>query len=447
MKTKNSFNVLRQKHEVLYSLGVILVIATAFIVLFALFWVNSKRTLSSRLNSQAKEYVKTISTVLDNSNYNQIETQELLAQIEQNNPEITEITLSNKLDNKYVVFASSNFALITKDYTEQSLSSKFSGGAGQPKTLEENNTITASYPNLNYRGDINSIMTVKTLTTTAYQDLNNKLARLAFFVLFALTIVILMLINHFKFVSYSLLNKKINELDILKDNLLLVAVNQLKAPIKSLSNHLNHLVSTKTSLDQSSKKIIEDSQKDIEKANNVLADFTEIAELEEGKIKMLEQHVIINDLIENIAIKHRSKADKKDIKLITEQPSNLYVIMADKKYLTEVISRLVDNAIKYTESGSINLSCAVDGNGVAILIKDTGKGISEPEQTMIFKQFYRTDSHVKHGTGLGLMLCKSYVEKMGGSLKLNSKVGRGSTFIVEFNLLQKKQPTPDKTRV
>ena len=128
-------------------------------------------------------------------------------------------------------------------------------------------------------------------------------------------------------------------------------------------------------------------------------------------------------------------AQNKRLTLKTEVAKSLPIGLGDEQRLTQVLLNLVDNAIKFTDRGELQVTAkAVDGH-LAVSVADTGPGIPEDERTRIFEQFYQVDSSLtkaKGGTGVGLAIAKQIVEMHGGRIWVESTVGKGSTFQMEI---------------
>ena len=107
----------------------------------------------------------------------------------------------------------------------------------------------------------------------------------------------------------------------------------------------------------------------------------------------------------------------------------------DRQRFIQVISNFLDNANKFTQEGYITLGCKVieEQNEVCIYVEDSGKGIDEKEQIMIFDRFYKSDEFGQ-GSGLGLSISKVIIEKLSGRIEVRSKVGKGSCFSVFLSL-------------
>jgi signal transduction histidine kinase len=126
------------------------------------------------------------------------------------------------------------------------------------------------------------------------------------------------------------------------------------------------------------------------------------------------------------------------IELRVDAPEDLPLVSGDPNQLRQVISNLVDNAIKYSpQGGDVELRLGRNGEFARIEVKDSGLGIPTDEHNRIFEKFYRLDPALTrgvNGTGLGLYISKELVERMNGRISVRSEPGRGSTFVVEVPL-------------
>ena len=111
-------------------------------------------------------------------------------------------------------------------------------------------------------------------------------------------------------------------------------------------------------------------------------------------------------------------------------------VRIDRMRFIQVISNFLNNADKFTRSGSVTLGCSVDKEHrkVSVYVQDTGKGIDEKELMMIFDRFYKTDEF-EQGSGLGLSICKVIIERLCGHIEVQSEVGKGSRFTVILSLM------------
>jgi signal transduction histidine kinase len=115
------------------------------------------------------------------------------------------------------------------------------------------------------------------------------------------------------------------------------------------------------------------------------------------------------------------------------EPSPGIAVHADARHLTQVLLNLLSNAIRHTHAGSVTVSARSDGESVAISVSDTGDGISREDLARIFEEFFQGGNHAPGGIGLGLSISKRLVHLMGGSIGVESELGRGSTFTVRLS--------------
>ncbi len=152
-----------------------------------------------------------------------------------------------------------------------------------------------------------------------------------------------------------------------------------------------------------------------------------------GKSNPQTEKVTLIDLVPALRDKAASKADSKGLKLSFAIPETAPPVWADRKLLSKVITELIDNAIKFTENGSVAISASPDGEIVTVAVRDTGMGIPEMYIGKIYDRFYKIDnSGQKNGAGLGLFVCSKLVEIMGGEIAVESNIGQGSAFSISF---------------
>jgi CheY-like chemotaxis protein len=124
-------------------------------------------------------------------------------------------------------------------------------------------------------------------------------------------------------------------------------------------------------------------------------------------------------------------------------PGNQPEISADKTKLGQVLNNLFTNAIKFTKNGIIELDCQLQEGMIRFCVRDTGIGIAPSKLELIFERFAQADDTIRRlygGTGLGLSICRGFVEMMGGEIRVESEVGKGSSFIFTIPWIPVKQP-------
>lgn len=168
----------------------------------------------------------------------------------------------------------------------------------------------------------------------------------------------------------------------------------------------------------------------------IIEDLIDIARIEADEVGLVYKEVDVNDLfdkqllfyINNLTLKNKENIE---IYLSKGFVDNDFIIQTDKTRLIQVLNNLVSNSIKYTETGRINIGYDLVDNDLLIYVSDTGMGISEAYQNVIFQPFTQADESVtrKHdGMGLGLAITKRLVEALGGKIWFESEEGKGTTF-------------------
>ncbi|MDE3016195.1 MAG: hypothetical protein KGI29_04645 [Pseudomonadota bacterium] len=167
----------------------------------------------------------------------------------------------------------------------------------------------------------------------------------------------------------------------------------------------------------------------------LITDILEFSKGDAGKLELVEEKVDVTDSINESLRIMNGKIKMKGIHIVAAIEPNLACLWGDKRKLRQVLINLLSNAVKFTpENGTITVSARLDQhNGINIIVSDTGIGIAESDIAMalsVFGQVHRGKSH--EGTGLGLPLCKMYVELHDGTLTLTSRLGEGTTVRLAF---------------
>ncbi len=172
---------------------------------------------------------------------------------------------------------------------------------------------------------------------------------------------------------------------------------------------------------------IEECDNLIEMINTML----DITETEAGVGEFKIEKVNLSRLILDACELFRPTANEKGVNIITILPDKLHC-QGDSNKLQRLVTNLLENSIKYTESeGSVTISASLDNGQVNIIFEDTGIGISEKDLPKIFERFYRCDmSRSKAGIGLGLSLAKAIANAFGGDIRVKSALNKGSAFLV-----------------
>lgn len=228
--------------------------------------------------------------------------------------------------------------------------------------------------------------------------------------------------------------KILKKVEKLKQNFLSLMSHDLKTPVAKIAgvaDNLYHQNSTNPEIREKS-QLIMDSTKELNKFISSILDLTKIESSNFGLNKVSKD---VNSLIETVVKELSFSSSQKEVQ-VKKDLSPLYPIQIDVTLITRVISNLVENAIKYSGSGSVvQIKTWDDEKWVYIEIVDNGAGIPPEELSNIFEKFYRIKNDANHaikGTGLGLYLVKYFVELHGGTISVESIVGKETKFLVKL---------------
>ncbi len=182
---------------------------------------------------------------------------------------------------------------------------------------------------------------------------------------------------------------------------------------------------------------------------SVVDDILDISRIETKQITVVNEYVNINEIINDIFNLHNKKATLRHLKLIVcrKNLEDICYIKLDGNKLRKILNNLIDNAIKFTNQGSIEYGYHIIDNQINFYVKDTGIGIAKNIQEKIFEKFRQADYSLSRnygGTGLGLSIAKGLVELMDGKIWIESEIGSGSTFyfaVPFYNPTHKQSPT------
>jgi len=226
-----------------------------------------------------------------------------------------------------------------------------------------------------------------------------------------------------------------------KDKLFSIIAHDLKSPFISLLGFSEYMVNEFESITKEEMldyaKSINTSAKNI---FNLLENLLQWSRLKTGKIEPRPTRFNFNDLCEDVLSLFVSMANEKKIRLVNNLHSSVFDVYTDQNMLESVLRNLISNAIKFSHKhGDVIISSRVTGRRVEISVKDRGLGMSEEMLDSLFTSGEfgsRRGTANEKGTGLGVMLCKEFVEKNGGRISAKSKEGEGTEFVFTVNLAQ-----------
>ncbi|MDZ8185863.1 MAG: HAMP domain-containing sensor histidine kinase [Nostoc sp. ChiSLP02] len=232
-------------------------------------------------------------------------------------------------------------------------------------------------------------------------------------------------------------NLQLSEVEELKSRFLATTSHELHTPLNVILG-LSQVLLRQHNSNLSDKQIdmVQRIYNNGDRLLEVIDDMLDFAKVEAGHLTLQIQEFDLADLILKIVAEHRSLAEEKYLKLQADVNLEDAIVMSDIPRLKQVLVKLLLNAIKFTESGSVEIKVwEISTERIAIAVQDTGIGIAESDLACIFEQFRQVDQTTTRkygGIGLGLAITKSLVKMMQGTISVSSKIGEGSNFCIEL---------------
>ncbi|ACV61964.1 PAS/PAC sensor signal transduction histidine kinase [Desulfofarcimen acetoxidans DSM 771] len=208
--------------------------------------------------------------------------------------------------------------------------------------------------------------------------------------------------------------------------------HELRTPLTSISGFLETLLDGALEEPEIARRFLEHMSDETERLTRLINDLLNLSNIEDRQFVPNFQPVDMAELIHRVAPVYEPRAREKGLTLMVTLSPNLPPVIGDEDLLMQVLTNLIDNAIKYTPAkGKIEIKARASEQEMKVIVTDTGIGIPTESLARIFERFYRVDkarSREMGGTGLGLSIVKHIVERHGGSLEVTSTVGKGSIF-------------------
>jgi signal transduction histidine kinase len=223
------------------------------------------------------------------------------------------------------------------------------------------------------------------------------------------------------------------ELERMKSNFLSVVSHELKTPLNSIKGFVDIILMGKTGeVNETQADFLTTVQDQTTHLQTLIDDLLEFSRLDSGQVKLHVTEVSVAEVASAVSDRLKPLADQGELQILNEVSPDIPTIEADRMRIEQVLTNLVQNAIKFTPpSGSVTLRAQDLGQEVQVSVSDTGIGIPASELQRIFDRFYQVDSGpTRHyrGTGLGLTISKHIVEYHGGRIWAESAEGEGSAF-------------------
>jgi len=230
-------------------------------------------------------------------------------------------------------------------------------------------------------------------------------------------------------------NKHLQQLDQAKSEFVSIASHQLRTPMTGIMGYLSMMLQGDFGkVPKEQQKVQEDLLEESQRMIRLINLFLNVSKIESGRLELSLRPMQVNEVIEKVMSMTQKHAEEKKLKLTYKPTKKLPDIMADKDKLGDIVMNLVDNAIKYTDKGSVEVQAKLDKKFVQITVTDTGRGIPPGEAEKLFTKFVRGYGIAQvnpDGSGLGLYVARRLTEAHHGKIWVDSKgQGKGSMFHV-----------------
>ncbi|HLA11101.1 MAG TPA: sensor histidine kinase [Pyrinomonadaceae bacterium] len=261
--------------------------------------------------------------------------------------------------------------------------------------------------------------------TQAYSDLENKVVERTS----ALTIT----------------NEKLAEVSEHKSRFLANVNHELRTPLSSIIGYARLLRrETEGQISSLQRENLEDLLRNAERLLGLIDSLLDFAKIESGKLEIQLEPVQIDELVQGAMATIEPILNKDSVRLVRDVPATIAPLYTDREKLRQIILNLLGNAVKFTDRGEIKISASQENGDFKLAVADTGIGIDEADIDRIFEEFDRgrlSSDRAYRGTGLGLAIVKKLVDVLGGSIAVESEVGKGSAFTVRLPLKRNEATT------
>ena len=221
------------------------------------------------------------------------------------------------------------------------------------------------------------------------------------------------------------------QLETIKKDFVLSVSHELRTPLTSIKGYLETF---ETNLDDEHKNYLEIIKRNTDRLIHIVNDLLTLSRLEHDR-SLEKENIVIDSFLENILKIFSHRIHTKGLELKFEHNSQITLMQADRFKLEQVFINLIDNAVKYTDKGEIEISIDDDETNLIFKISDCGNGIADEHLPRLFERFYVVDksrSRRMGGTGLGLSIAKHIVNLHNGTIEVESEIGKGTTFIISL---------------
>lgn len=431
----------KDKFPIVYS--IILITLIPLTLVFNTWWnVRAfNRDSNFAVREQALAVQKTLATFLVQNDLESSWLQTTLENIRKTQTSITRISILKYTDNgEFLVLSSAGLGQNSVDeqlfLNQMAWTGKETFFTQSYDVENGRNVWIAVGPVLDDQGKAKALINLKISTETVDQIINRTTRDSVIVLVISVGVIILLLLNHLRFFERSMLVDKLKEIDKMKDDFISVASHELRTPLTAIKSGVSMI---KEDFQQNIPSQIQEwfgiIDQSVARLNDLVNDLLNVSRLEQNRLDFVLTPVNADEMLKEIVSQLQFSAIEKKLQLNLELGNDTSLINVQADRLREVFTNLIGNAIKYTKQGKVTVSKIVEKSTVRYLVQDTGIGLAPEDKEKLFMKFSRiANDQTKDipGTGLGLWITKTIVEKMKGKIFVDSILGQGTVFTVVF---------------
>jgi PAS domain S-box-containing protein len=228
----------------------------------------------------------------------------------------------------------------------------------------------------------------------------------------------------------------------IKSHFISLASHELRSPLGLIAMYITGLLSgMKGELTSEQKKHLGVAKRTIDRLVRLVSDVLNYQRLEAGKMEFKMEENDVHALIKEVVSDIQPVVSEKGLDLNTSLAKNVPKIRCDQDKIMQVLVNLINNAVKFTERGSITVATTRLKNAVQVSVIDTGRGIRKEDLHKLFQSFSQIHTNQEHrptGTGLGLTISKMIIQRHGGKMEVDARYGKGSTFSFILPIVERR---------
>lgn len=212
-----------------------------------------------------------------------------------------------------------------------------------------------------------------------------------------------------------------------RDIFISMASHELRTPLTSLNGYVQLLEAKKNNFGAQEANWIEQLSRETKRLTNLIKELLELNKIKSGQLEYYWKECHLKEIIDRVTNNFKFSHPTRNLVFIDNLKDGQDMIIGDFDKLIQVFTNLIDNAIKFSDSGSsVLLRLKKNNNTLVVSFEDKGKGVTKKDLPRVFEEFYKGPDHLKEGVGLGLFICKTIIVSHNGMIKINTKLNQGT---------------------